>query len=226
VPGSYVDSLPGNTGKVGTRFQRGSGTSQAAAVVAGAAALLAQKYPGATPDTIKGLLNGTGHVLLHRSGTPQATELYSGHGIVDVAAALAATPSGSTQAWRTGAGNGTLELSRGGEYVADGGTDLRGERDIFGRPFDSAAVASSQANARAWTGGTWNGSRWSGDGWEGSRWSSTTWTGTTWAGSRWSGSRWSGMSWDGSRWSGSRWSGSGWTGSRWSGSRWSTAAWG
>jgi serine protease AprX len=226
VPGSYIDVLPGNTGKVGTRFQRGSGTSEAAAVVAGAAALLAQKYPSATPDTIKGLLNGSARPLPHRSGTSQTTLLYSGHGTVDVGAALAATPSASTQNWTSSAGDQSLDKSRAGEYVSDGGRDLTGEKDIFGHAFDSAAMAQLQRGAAAWNGGVWNGNRWSGDGWEGNRWSSTTWTGTTWAGNRWSGNRWSGMAWDGNRWSGGSWSGGGWTGNRWSGNRWSTAAWG
>jgi serine protease AprX len=226
VPGSYVDLMPGNTGKLGTRFQRGSGTSQAAAVVAGAAALLAQKYPNATPDTIKGLLNGSAHLLPRKPGQPKSAEHYSGKGIVDVGAALTATPSASTQTWAASGGDKSLDKSRAGNYVSDNGTDLTGERDIFGHAFDSRAMAALQRDARAWTGGVWNGNRWSGDGWEGNRWSGTTWTGTTWAGNRWSGNRWSGMVWDGNRWSGSGWSGAGWTGNRWSGNRWSTAGWG
>lgn len=225
VPGSYVDTEEQNAGKVGTRFQRGSGTSQSAAIVAGGAALLAQKYPDATPDTIKGLLNGTAHLLPKKPQTPQNAEKYSGHGIVDLAGALAATPSASTQQWPASSGDGKLEKSRGGEYVVDNGRELRGEQDIFGHPYDSAAMSALQERASAWNGGMWNGSRWSGDGWSGSRWSSADWTGESWAGSRWSGSRWSGMSWDGSRWSGSGWDGSRWSGSRWSGSRWSTASW-
>ena len=49
------------------RFIRGNGTSQAAAVVSGAAALYLQKYPTATPDQVKkGLINQS--VSLHRRG--------------------------------------------------------------------------------------------------------------------------------------------------------------
>ena len=55
VPGSQID-VANPTAVVGTRFIRGSGTSQAAAVVSGTAALLAQKYPTATPDQIKAML--------------------------------------------------------------------------------------------------------------------------------------------------------------------------
>jgi serine protease AprX len=226
VPGSFIDTLGTNTGQVGTRFQRGSGTSQAAAIVSGAAALLAQKYPDATPDTIKGLLDSTAHLLPRIPGNPNTADKYSGHGVLDVAGALAATPASSAQTWPASAGDGSLDKSRAGEYVSDNGVDLRGEKDIFGRPFDSATMAAQQAGATSWTGGIWNGSRWTGDGWTGSRWTGAAWTGTDWAGSRWTGSRWTGMSWDGSRWTGAGWNGSRWTGSGWATGTWSTSDWG
>ena len=54
-PGSYLDAdHPG--ARIGDRFFRGSGTSQATAVVSGAAALLLQQRPGLTPDQVKALL--------------------------------------------------------------------------------------------------------------------------------------------------------------------------
>jgi serine protease AprX len=51
-PGSYVDTNYPDA-RVGTRFFRGSGTSQATAITAGAAALFLQRYPTATPDQVK-----------------------------------------------------------------------------------------------------------------------------------------------------------------------------
>jgi serine protease AprX len=51
-PGSAIDQeVP--SARVGTRFFRGTGTSQAAAVVSGAAALLLQRFPSLTPDQVK-----------------------------------------------------------------------------------------------------------------------------------------------------------------------------
>ena len=227
VPGSFIDSLPTNTGRVGERYQRGSGTSEAAAVVSGLAALLVQHYPAASPDAIKELLTSTATPVLHGNGNPNAPgqQHYSGHGLPNLTAALTRQPGSATQTWPPGTGTGSLNSSRGSEFVSDNGVDLTGERDIFGRPYDSASMAVLQASASAWSGGVWNGSRWTGDGWQGSRWTGCTWTGTDWAGSRWTGSRWTGMSWTGSRWTGTGWNGSRWTGSRWTGSRWSTASW-
>ncbi len=246
VPGSYVDSLSTNTGRVGTRFQLGSGTSEATAVVSGVVALLAQKYPQATPDQIKALLNKTATPLPHVGG-PQALQptvtglvatldknvavlnslnaLYSGHGIANGKAALATALPAGAQYFTSSTGSGTLDGSRGGVFVVDKGVNLTGQKDIFGRPFDSAAMALSQTRATTWSGGVWNGSRWSGDGWSGSRWSTAGWTGSDWAGVAWSGSRWSGMTWDGARWTGSGWSGSRWSGAGWDGSRWSSDSW-
>jgi serine protease AprX len=224
VPGSYVDTLAENTGKVGTRFQRGSGTSEATAVVSGVAALLAQKFPNANPDAIKALIKATA-TPLPKGSDPVKTELYSGKGIPNADKALAVTSVAASQAYTNSSGTGTLDAARGGVYVASNGVALTGQRDIFGNAFSSASMAALQTSASSWSGGNWNGSRWSGDGWSGSRWSGTTWAGTDWAGSRWSGSRWSGMTWDGSRWSGTGWSGSRWTSTGWTGSRWSSAGW-
>jgi len=215
VPGSFIDTMTTNTGRVGTRIQRGSGTSEAAAVTSGGAALIAQKYPIATPDQIKAQLTTTATKLANGNANAPGQLVHWGHGIVDVAAAVAAPLTSTSQIWTTSTGTGTLDGARAGVYVVDNGVSLTGEKDIFGQAFNAATMAAAQTSATAWPGGIWNGSRWSGN----------TWSGSDWSGSRWSGSRWSGMTWDGSRWSGSGWAGSRWTGSAWDGSRWSSATW-
>jgi serine protease AprX len=221
VTGSFVDTLSTNTGQVGTQFQRGSGTSEAAAEVSGVAALLVQKYPTATPDTIKALIKANAAWY----GKPTPTAVTRGNGLVNAGKALSAVLSVSVQTATASTGTGSLDAARGGVYVSDNGVNLTGQVDIFGQPFNSAAMAAAQTNGTAWSGGVWNGSRWTGDSWTGSRWTASSWTGNSWAGSRWTGSRWTGMAWDGSRWTGTGWSGSRWTGSTWSGSRWSGSTW-
>jgi serine protease AprX len=225
VPGSFVDTMSGNTGVVGTRFQRGSGTSEATAVVSGLAAVLAQKFPSANPDAIKALIKLTATTLPKGSDDPVKVAMYSGSGIPNADKALSVTSVAAVQSYPNSTGTGTLDGSRAGVYVYDNGVPLTGQRDIFGHAFDSAAMAALQASAKSWSGGIWNGSRWTGDSWSGSRWISVIWSGNSWTGSRWTGSRWTGMSWDGSRWTGSGWSGSRWTGAGWSGSRWSSSSW-
>ena len=225
VPGSFIDTLTTNTGQVGTRFQRGSGTSEATAITTGVVALLAQKYPTATPDQLKALINATGTSLTNGNDNAPGQLVHWGHGIVNAAKAITTALPTATQTAALSTGSGTLDGSRGGVYVVDNGVSLTGQKDIFGKTFTSTTMATAQTSATAWTGGIWNGSRWTGDGWTGGAWTAAAWTGTDWAGAAWTGSRWKGMSWDGSRWKGSGWSGSGWTGSTWDGSRWASATW-
>jgi serine protease AprX len=122
-------------------------------------------------------------------------------------------------------GTGSLEAARGTDHITLNGVVLQGEQDIFGAPFNSAAMAALEAAGSSWSGGTWNGSSWSGSSWSGSSWSGSSWSGSSWSGSSWSGSSWSSNSWSGSSWSGSSWSGSSWSGSSWSGSSWSGGSW-
>jgi serine protease AprX len=228
VPGSFIDTMDGNLGQVGARFQRGSGTSQAAAIVAGVAALAVQAHPESSPDQIKALLNGTALGMSNKTDVSSPQLVHWGHGLVDADAATTTplpTPGEAVQAWTPSTGTGTLDGARGDSVLSTNGVALTGQQDIFGHSYDSAAMAAARSAGAAWTGGTWNGSRWTGDDWQGSRWSAITWDGTDWTGSRWSGSRWSSITWDGSRWSGCRWSGSRWSSADWTGSRWSDSTW-
>ena len=87
-----------------------------------------------------------------------------------------------TQDWPEATGTGTLEGARGTDHLTNKGVTLSGERDIFGRSFDSAAMAAKEAAGTSWSGGVWNGSTWSGSSWSGSSWSGSTWSGSSWSG--------------------------------------------
>ena len=220
VANSFIDANNPDA-RIGSDYFRGSGTSESAAIASGAVALILDKYPNATPDQVKELLMTTG---LRISGKAQAI----GGGALQLATTLA-TPLPSIAAARQGSlwstGTGKLEGARGSDHLTMDGVVLTGEQDIFGQPFDAAAMADLEAAGHSWSGGTWNGSSWSGSSWSGSSWSGSSWSGSSWSGSSWSGSSWSGSSWSGSSWSGSSWSGSSWSGSSWSGSSWSGSSW-
>jgi serine protease AprX len=216
-PNSYLDANRPE-GLLGDRYFRGSGTSESAAIVSGAAALIKQKYPDATPDQVKALLEIAATPIITKSQAQGAGEL-------NLAQTLKAGLPSSAQAWPSSNGAGSLELARGTDHLTDGGVVLAGEQDIFGQPFGSVAMAALEAKGSSWSGGDWNGSSWSGSSWSGSSWSGSSWSGSSWSGSSWSGSSWSGSSWSGSSWSGSSWSGSSWSGSSWSGSSWSGHSW-
>jgi serine protease AprX len=215
VPGSRIDQ-ENPSAVVGSRFFRGSGTSQSAAVVSGLAALYLQRNPTATPDMVKKALTMTAQVPKVLAG--------SGVGVPDVQKASGQRPT-TTQAPTGATGAGSLEASRGSVHVTDGTSVLTGEQDIFGHAWNGTAWAAATSTGTAWDGGNWNGTAWTGTGWSGTAWTGTAWTGTSWSGTAWTGTGWSGTAWTGTGWSGTGWAGTGWSGTGWSGTGWAGTGW-
>ena len=208
-PGSYVDQN-NPSAELGDQYFRGSGTSEAAAYVTGAVALLLQEDPQLSPDQVKQMLKESSDSL------PGYSKLWQGSGELDLAALLAdSPPSNARQFHWSSIGTGSLEASRGSNHLSLNGVVLQGPEDIFGQPFNSLRMTALEAQGSSWSGGTWNHSQWTGDSWNGSSWSGSSWSGSSWSGNSWSGSSWSGSSWSGSSWSGSSWSGDGWQGAGW-----------
>jgi len=207
VPNGFIDTTHPE-GRIDSRYFRGSGTSQSAAILSGAAALVLQKYPNATPDRVKKLLTSTAQRINGNVGGYGAGELNL------TKAAATALPT-STQTWPWSTGLGSIDASRGTDRLSVNGVTLSGAQDIFGAPFNSAVMAAAQALGIAWTGGTWNGRSWSGSAWSGRSWSGRSWSGNDWSGRSWSGGSWSTGSWSGGSWSGSTWSGRSWAGGSW-----------
>jgi serine protease AprX len=217
-PNSAVD-LAYPSAEVGSRFFRGSGTSQAAAVTTGAVALLLQRYPKLTPDQVKRQLMNT--------ATPFSTSAtFRGNGLLNVRAAQVAPANSSIQSKSAyGTGTGSLDAARGAARVSDGTSALAGERDIFGRPWQPSTWSSLTSTGTAWTGGSWNGGVWSGTGWTGASWTTPSWAGASWTAPSWGGVPWTGHSWTGHSWTGSGWDGHSWTDNSWSGHSWTDADW-
>jgi hypothetical protein len=192
--GSYLDSTY-PAARIGDRLFRGSGTSQAAAVVSGAAALLIQQRPTIKPDQVKALLMGTANAI------PAATAAQQGSGLIDLAEAKdAATPT-KVQQFKLSTGLGSLEAARGSVHVTVNGRQVTGEIDVRGKSFNGRTWAEGLRNGVNWNGMTWSGMTWSGMTWSGMTWSGMTWSGMTWSGMTWSGMTWSGMTWSGMTWS-------------------------
>jgi len=228
-PGSYIDAnYPG--GRLATdpaqRFFRGSGSSQAAAVTSGAAALLLQHRPSLTPDQVKRLLVQTAEPM------PLADPIGRGAGQLSVKAAVEAATPAYTQTHPASLGTGSLERSRGTAHLTDpvNGVDLVGEQDLMGQPWNGAVWSAAALAGTTWSAGTWNGRPWTGTGWTGTSWtartwSSHTWTGTTWSGAAWAGRTWSSAVWTARTWSATTWSGRTWAGRTWAGDYWSATTW-
>jgi serine protease AprX len=230
-PGSYIDNTY-PTARVGTTLFRGSGSSQATAVVSGAVALMLQKRPQATPDDIR--------AWLWWGATPLTGDTVS-RGELDIAGSLlgSATEKGGTGSYRS-SGLGLVENARGSTHVVHNGKTLTGSADVFGL-FNNQAWVNAVNAGTAWKGGLWMGHRMAGDGWTGTSWASRTWAGAMWSGADWAQQPWADSDWDGHYWSGHYWSGhywsaddwhghywsaQNWTGQQWSGTGWTSAHWG
>jgi serine protease AprX len=224
APGASIESLraPGSRialehpeGYVSDAILKGSGSSQAAAVTSGAAALLLQARPALTPDQVKALLTRTARPIAW------ALPVAQGAGVLDVAAAAALpVPSDATQSWTPSTGLGSLDAARGTQRVAINGQLISGEVTVTG-----AAWNPAMWNGARWTGGSWNGASWTGASWTGASWTGASWTGASWTGARWTGASWTGASWTGASWTGASWTGASWTGASWTGASWTGNSW-
>ena len=218
VPGSSAD-VDYPAARVGNRFFKGSGSSQATAVVSGAAALIISQRPGITPDQVKALLMDSARPL------KSASSLCQGAGTLDLAKALQKPTPKAGQNHARPTGTGLLEAARGSAHLIDGKVVLEGEQDIFGKKFDSASWAKAASRTASWSGGDWNGSSWSGASWSGASWSGASWSSASWSSASWSGASWSSASWSSASWSGASWSGASWSGMSWSSASWSSNVW-
>ena len=212
APGSQADVQHPEGRVVGDRtgrLFRGTGTSQSAAVVSGAAALLLQRDPGLTPDQVKHLLVASAEPLA--SPTPA-----QGAGVLDVKDAVELSKKGEAgpgvqQTFPASTGLGSLEAARGGSHVANAaGQELTGEQDVFGAAWDAPSWAQASALRNSWRGGEWRGSQWAGDGWAGSSWSSVDWSRNSWRQDGWSRNSWRAGDWSRNSWRDVAWSRNSW----------------
>ena len=184
VPGSLADRE--NRGsRIGGRAFRGSGTSMAAAITAGAAALVLDAEPELTNDQVKGRLmastsaDATG--TLHVPDALAADGAEANTGLDDLEPTNAPAPAGDPVEFPV-----TVSRWSGSSWIG------------------SSWIGSS------WIGSSWIGSSWIELSWDGSSWIGSSWIDRDWAGSSWIGSSWIGSSWIGSSWISDHWVGRSW----------------
>ena len=159
-----------------------SGTSFAAPVVSGAAALVLAYHPGWTPDQVKGALM----VSAQRSS---AAGNALGVGEVDAKAAtmVASAP------------NPNLALD---QFVRSDGSG--------GLAFDAASWASvAQADA-SWNSASWNSASWSSASWNTASWANASWAAASWAAASWNSASWAAASWAAASWNAASWAAAAW----------------
>ena len=194
VPGSHIEQTapPSSVGVAG--YRRGSGTSQAAAVVSGAVALLLERR-SLSPDEVKAALYVGAHHLW-----PQPFSAV-GAGVVDVGDSLHADVAGFRQNDPRQDSFDGLDLSRGTEHVTsfscsqlraaldrDAGcgvvtgqlTALATKKGIVPQPYLDAFDAAAYGTG-TWSGQSWYSSQWlAGQSWYGQSWYGQSWYGQSW----------------------------------------------
>ncbi len=218
APGSMADERHPEARIDDTLF-KGTGTSQAAAVVSGAVALMLDQRPNLTPDQVKELLVSTADYAKN-TGSPCGRQR-----IIDLSQIEQEDTPSAAQSYEAATGLGSIDAARGSSRLYDNGVELTGEQDIFGNDWNGASWSMATAAGASWSGGEWNGASWSGASWSGASWSGASWSGASWSGASWSGASWSSKSWSGASWSGASWSGASWSGASWSGASWSGGSW-
>jgi serine protease AprX len=229
APGSTVD-VANPESVVAGAYLRGSGTSFATAVVAGAAAVLLEERPDLSPDQVKALVLGTAYTAKGLKDSRAA-----GAGGLDVAAALQAPapevapvevdlpPAGDLAQWHA-----LLQALMDGDRAAAAQAWSRLSPE--GHRWAGHRWAGIDPVGHRWAKDAWSGHRWAGadgsaDEWQQRFWAADVWAATQWASDSFVGHRWAGHRWGGHRWGGHRWGAQNWAGHRWAGHRWA-ALWG
>ena len=210
-PGSTVDEGHPDA-RVGDHYFKGTGTSQATAIVSGIAALMFEVAPKLTPDVAKATLMGTVKKDI-------ALQPGAGAGLVYASDAAKAAADGkfvkkpANQGLVPSSGLGSLELSRGSYHV---------EVDMDG---DGVYELIEGEIGFGWTEGEWSAGSWRAGSWRASSWRADQWSAGSWRASSWSAGSWRSDSWTASSWRSDTWSASSWRASSWRDDSWSESAW-
>jgi serine protease AprX len=175
VPATATLALERPDRVVSPGYMQLSGTSFAAPIVSGAAAVLLAKRPDLTPDQVKGAL------MLTAKHAPDAAPLSFGVGEVNLAKASdVSNPP-----------NPNLALNR---FLVP---DPAGSSAPV---FDAASWTSAAQSDASWTSATWTSASWTSASWTSASWTSASWTSASWTSASWTSASWTSASWTSASW--------------------------
>jgi serine protease AprX len=181
---------------VDRNYFRMSGTSMAAAVTSGAAALLLQDEPGLTPDQVKYRLMDTARPFNYGNNAGYLDIYAAVHGSSTEAANQEAIPH---------------QLLAKMALIAYWASQ-NGEEDIDWENVDWSSVNWSSVN---WSSVNWSSVNWSSVNWSSVNWSSVNWSSVNWSSVNWSSVNWSSVNWSSVNWSSVNWGSVNWASVYW-----------
>ena len=158
-----------------------SGTSFAAPMVSGSAALVLAYHPNWTPDQVKGAL------MLTAQPTAAGTALGVGELNAKAATQVSSPP------------NPNKALN---QFVGSDGSG--------GLAFDSASWANTAQADASWNSASWNSASWANASWANASWNSASWAAASWNSASWAAASWAAASWAAASWNAASWAAASW----------------
>jgi serine protease AprX len=192
VPGSQLDMRLADhvvTASNGATYFKLTGTSQATAVVSGAAALVLQRSPNLTPDQVKAILMATTQRYGGMNSLPDPSA--AGAGLLDANAAYA---------------SGVRGLANRRLRPSDGMA-----RHLFPWLYGQALVWKDAA----YTGINWATVTWANIAWDNIAWDNIAWDNIAWDNIAWDNIAWDNIAWDNIAWDRSNWDNIAWDNLAW-----------
>jgi serine protease AprX len=221
VPGSYLDRTI-NGRVVQTNYFRLTGTSMAAPVVSGAAALILSANPSLTPNQVKHILKSTARPLSGPSANAQ------GSGQIDALAAVQMATSGQAIP-KANLGAVPNSIFARSIYTLAQGMNVKWRSPTY-RGYtwtDGGWDTVGSYNGTAWTDGGWDTLAWENLAWENIPWENPQlWTGVTWESlTGWTDGGWDTTSWTDGGWDNGGWDNGGWDNGGWDNGGWDATNW-
>jgi len=170
---------------------RGSGTSQATAIAAGAAAIFLQSCPSATPLQVK--------TSLRAAAKPLDSDR-AGAGLLHLTSHLVDASSDEP-----GHGGGSVGTGEEGFDASSWGASSWGASSWGDHSWDASSWGASSWGASSWGAGSWGASSWGASSWGASSWGASSWGASSWGASSWGASSWGASSWGASSWGAASW---------------------
>lgn len=185
APGKSVVSVISNrsaiwnnnpSARIGSTNFIGSGTSFAAAITSGAAAMLVNENPAASPSNVKAALLTT----TNAGPAPPQDPFQQGHGVLDVARAIAEPLIDLTPDF-----TGILTPALGTAVPLISTQLPSGWADGLLYPLPYSGPATQPVGGAVFESTAWNSTAWNSTAWNSTAWNSTAWNSTAWNSAMW-----------------------------------------